>query len=97
MIKISWVAVFDPQYAAIVSTPLHEEPNTAVAREETQYTNFLTLVKRWLSLPNFSLFKDRKATTCPPPPASVIIHTLTIHWQVAFFKNTLKSRRNTST
>lgn len=49
MIKISWVAVFDPQYAAIVSARLHEEPNTTVAREETQDTNFLTLVKRWLA------------------------------------------------
>lgn len=49
MIKISWVAVFDPKYAAIVSARLHEEPNTGVAREETQYTNVLTLVKRWLA------------------------------------------------
>lgn len=56
MIKISWVAVLDPQYAAIVSARLHKEPSTAVAREETQYTNFLTLANRWLALPNLPLF-----------------------------------------
>lgn len=70
MIKISWVAVFDPQYAAIVSARLHEEPNTAVAREETQNTNFLTLVKRWLALPNLPLF----LRTEKPPPASAPTH-----------------------
>lgn len=103
MIKISRVAVFDPQYAAIVSARPHEEPNAAVAREETQYTNFLTLLKRWRALANSLLFflflKDRKATTCfnsEPPPAPEIIHTLAIHWPVTFLKNTLKRRGNTS-
>lgn len=56
MIKISRVAVFDPHYAAIVSARPHEEPNAAVAREETQYTNFLTLLKRWRALANLLLF-----------------------------------------
>lgn len=34
MIKISWVAMFDPQYAAIVSPQLHKKPHTGVAGEE---------------------------------------------------------------
>lgn len=46
MIKISWVAVFDPQYAVIVSPQLHKKPNTGVAKEKRKYINFLTLVKR---------------------------------------------------
>lgn len=37
MIKISWVAVFDPQYAVIVSPQLHKKPNTGVAREKRIY------------------------------------------------------------
>lgn len=50
MIKISWVAVFDPQYAVIVSPQLHKKPNTGAARERAEYINFLTLVKQWLAL-----------------------------------------------
>lgn len=57
MIKISWVAVFDPQCAAFVSAWLHKEPDAAIAREETQYANFLTIVKLWLALPNLPLFQ----------------------------------------
>lgn len=94
MIKISWVAVFDPQYGAIVSARLHEEPDTAVARDETQDTNFLTLVKRWLALDEFaSFFKDRKATTCFNPPTRDIIHTLTIPWPVTFFQKYSQKKR----
>lgn len=33
MIKISWVAVFDPQYAVIVSPQLHKKASAGVARE----------------------------------------------------------------
>lgn len=96
MIKISWVAVFDPQYAVIVSPRLHKKPNTGVAREGREYINFLTLVKRWLALltdfsSNFSSIKKS-----PPPrssselrtfltfPTPVILVTLTIHWAVTF-------------
>lgn len=50
MIKISWVAVFDPQCAVIVSPQLHKRPSTGVAGEGREYINFLTLVKRWLAL-----------------------------------------------
>lgn len=56
MIKISRVAVFDPQYAAIVSARLLEEPNAAVVREETQYTNLLSLLKKWRAQANSLLF-----------------------------------------
>lgn len=50
MIKISRAAVFDPQYAVIVSPQLHKKPNAGVAGETSEYINFLTLVKRWLAL-----------------------------------------------
>lgn len=60
MIKISWVAVFDPQYAVIVSPQLHKKQNTGVARKGREYINFLTLVKRWLALlTDFSSYFSR--------------------------------------
>lgn len=109
MIKISWVAVFDPQYAVIVSPQLHKKPNTGVAGEGREYINFLTLVKRWLALlTDFSsnFFKDKEAPASPDsselgtfftfPPPPVIPVTLTIHWSVPYFKESLKRRGNTS-
>lgn len=106
MIKISWVAVFDPHYAVIVSPQLHKRPSTGVAGEGREYINFLTLVKRWLALltdfsSNFLRIKK------PPPiqvnsglsllfPPPVIPVTLTIHRSVTFFKKRQKRRGNTS-
>lgn len=109
MIKISRAAVFDPQYAVIVSPQLHKKPNTGVAGETSEYINFLTLVKRWLALLTdfFSLFSFFVRVKKPPsgpaqgdsgvfrPP--VIPVTLTIHWSVTFFfRKGLEGRGNTS-
>lgn len=74
MIKISRAAVFDPQYAVIVSPQLHKKPNTGVAGETSEYINFLTLVKRWLALLtdffsefffSFSFFEGKEAPVWP--------------------------------
>ena len=66
MIKISWVAVFDPQYAVIVSPQLYKKPNTGVAGEGREYINFLTLVKRWLAL--LTDFSSNFLRIKKPPP-----------------------------
>lgn len=106
MIKISQAAVFDPQYAVIVSPQLHKKPNAGVAGETSEYINFLTLVKRWLALLTdffsdffFFFLRVKKPPSGPAQGDSgvfrplVIPVTLTIHWSVMFFPKRSERKR----
>lgn len=98
MIKISWVAVFDPQYATIVSARLHWEPNAAEAREDTIYklSHSSQKVAGSAEFASFLRIKKPPPASTLNPPAPGIIYTLAFHWPVSFLKNTLKRRGNTS-
>lgn len=80
MIKISWVAAFDPQYAVIVSPQLHKRPDTGAAREGREYINFLTPVRRWLALltdfsSNFLRIKKPPNPPTNPPPSPTRVNS----------------------